>query len=71
MILPSTALNPYPHFHKTRHNQNIHAPGGTNMIYEVRTYRLKPRMVPSFLDAFGEAYENASRKLGTMRGFRR
>ncbi len=27
------------------------------MIYEVRSYRLKPRGVPGFLDAFGEAYE--------------
>jgi hypothetical protein len=27
------------------------------MIYEVRSYRLKPRSVPAFLDAFGEAYE--------------
>lgn len=27
------------------------------MIYEVRSYRLKPRAVPDFLDAFGEAYE--------------
>ena len=32
------------------------------MIYEVRTYRLKPRMVPSFLDAFGEAYENGRKQ---------
>ncbi|MEK9660525.1 MAG: NIPSNAP family protein [Alphaproteobacteria bacterium] len=27
------------------------------MIYEVRSYRLKPRSVPPFIDAFGEAYE--------------
>ena len=27
------------------------------MIYEVRSYRLKPRSVPQFLDVFGEAYE--------------
>ncbi|MGY9003989.1 MAG: NIPSNAP family protein [Rhodospirillales bacterium] len=27
------------------------------MIYEVRTYRLKSRAVPSFLDVFGEAYK--------------
>ena len=28
------------------------------MIYEVRTYRLKPRGVPEFLKAFGEGYES-------------
>jgi len=27
------------------------------MIYEVRTYRLKPRSAPGFMKAFGEAYE--------------
>ena len=27
------------------------------MIYEVRTYRLKPRTTPGFIEAFGEAYE--------------
>lgn len=27
------------------------------MIYEVRSYRLKPRAVPGFIEAFGEAYE--------------
>ena len=27
------------------------------MIYEARSYRLKPRTQPAFLDAFGEAYE--------------
>ncbi len=27
------------------------------MIYEVRTYRLKPRAVPGFIEAFGEGYE--------------
>lgn len=27
------------------------------MIYEVRSYRLKPRSVPAFIKAFGEAYE--------------
>ncbi len=27
------------------------------MIYEVRTYRLKPRTMPGFIEAFGEAYE--------------
>ena len=28
------------------------------MIYEVRSYRLKPRAVPGFIEAFGEAYEH-------------
>ena len=28
------------------------------MIYEVRTYRLKPRTVPAFVKSFGEAYEH-------------
>ncbi|MEK9645207.1 MAG: NIPSNAP family protein [Alphaproteobacteria bacterium] len=27
------------------------------MIFEVRTYRLKPRGVPEFIDTFGKAYE--------------
>ena len=27
------------------------------MIYEVRTYRLKPRGVPEFIKIFGKAYE--------------
>ena len=27
------------------------------MIFEVRTYRTKPRAVPEFLDIFGKAYE--------------
>ena len=27
------------------------------MIYEVRTYRLKPRGVPEFMNTFGKAYE--------------
>jgi hypothetical protein len=27
------------------------------MIYEVRSYRLKPRSIPQFLDIFGAAYE--------------
>tara|TARA_R110000868_G_scaffold10900_8_gene52754 strand:+ start:4599 stop:5222 length:624 start_codon:yes stop_codon:yes gene_type:complete len=27
------------------------------MIYEVRTYRLKPRSVPEFVNTFGKAYE--------------
>ena len=27
------------------------------MIYEVRTYRLKPRTMPGFIENFGEAYE--------------
>lgn len=39
------------------------------MIYEVRTYRLKPRMVPSFLDAFGEAYENGRKQLSPLAAF--
>lgn len=28
------------------------------MIYEVRTYRLKPRTMPGFIEAFGSAYES-------------
>ncbi|MEC8461999.1 MAG: NIPSNAP family protein, partial [Pseudomonadota bacterium] len=28
------------------------------MIYETRTYRLKPRGVPEFIDKFGKAYKN-------------
>ena len=27
------------------------------MLYEVRTYRLKPRGVPEFINTFGKAYE--------------
>jgi len=30
---------------------------GDVMIFEVRTYRLKPRGVPEFIDIFGKAYE--------------
>jgi hypothetical protein len=39
------------------------------MIYEVRTYRLKPRMVPRFIDAFGEAYENGRKQLSELAAF--
>ena len=33
------------------------------MIYEVRTYRLKLRMVPQFLETFEKAYENGRKQL--------
>ena len=39
------------------------------MIYEVRTYRLKPRMVPGFMKAFGEAYENGRKQLSPLAAF--
>jgi len=39
------------------------------MIFEVRTYRLKPRMVPGFIDAFGEAYENGRKQLSELAAF--
>jgi hypothetical protein len=32
-------------------------PGGGRMIYEVRTYDLKPRSLPEVEKRFGEAYE--------------
>jgi hypothetical protein len=40
-----------------------------NMIYEVRTYRLKPRMVPGFIEAFGKAYENGRKQLSPLAAF--
>lgn len=39
------------------------------MIYEVRTYRLKPRMVPEFIKVFGEAYENGRKQLSPLAAF--
>lgn len=39
------------------------------MIYEIRTYRLKPRTVPQFLDAFGEAYENGRKQISPLAAF--
>ena len=39
------------------------------MIYEVRTYRLKPRMVPGFIEAFGKAYENGRKQLSPLAAF--
>jgi hypothetical protein len=39
------------------------------MIYEVRTYRLKPQMVPGFIEAFGEAYENGRKQLSELAAF--
>jgi len=42
---------------------------GDNMIYEVRTYRLKPRMVPGFIEAFGKAYENGRKQLSPLAAF--
>tara|TARA_A100001037_G_C15035125_1_gene582865 strand:- start:270 stop:896 length:627 start_codon:yes stop_codon:yes gene_type:complete len=39
------------------------------MIYEIRTYRLKPRTVPDFLDAFGEAYENGRKQISPLAAF--
>ncbi len=38
------------------------------MIYEVRTYQLKPRGVPEFVDLFGKAYEKR-RALSRLAGF--
>lgn len=39
------------------------------MIYEIRTYRLKPRTVPGFMKAFGEAYENGRKQLSPLAAF--
>lgn len=39
------------------------------MIYEVRTYRLKPQMIPGFIEAFGEAYENGRKQLSELAAF--
>lgn len=39
------------------------------MIYEVRTYRLKPRTVPEFLKVFAEAYENGRKQLSPLAAF--
>lgn len=39
------------------------------MIYEVRTYRLKLRMVPEFLKVFEEAYENGRKQLSPLAAF--
>jgi len=39
------------------------------MIYEIRTYRLKPRTVPDFMKAFGEAYENGRKQLSPLAAF--
>ena len=46
-----------------------HDHGGNIMIYEVRTYRLKPRMVPGFIEAFGKAYENGRKQLSPLAAF--
>jgi len=39
------------------------------MIYEVRTYRLKLRMVPQFLETFEKAYENSRKQLSPLAAF--
>jgi hypothetical protein len=39
------------------------------MIYEVRTYRLKPRTLPGFIEAFGDAYENGRKQLSPLAAF--
>ena len=39
------------------------------MIYEVRTYPLKPRTVPEFIDPFGKAYENGRRQFSELGAF--
>ncbi len=39
------------------------------MIYEVRTYRLKPRTLPGFIEAFGDAYENGRNQLSPLAAF--
>lgn len=39
------------------------------MIYEVRTYRLKLRMVPQFLETFEKAYENGRKQLSPLAAF--
>ena len=38
------------------------------MIYEVRTYRLKPHTVPKFIEEFGKAYEHR-KKISELAGF--
>ena len=39
------------------------------MIYEMRTYDLKPRSLPEVLKRFGEAYEEKRRKFSPMAAF--
>jgi hypothetical protein len=39
------------------------------MIYEVRTYRLKPRSLPQFIETFGEAYENGRKQISELSAF--
>ncbi|HXF67634.1 MAG TPA: NIPSNAP family protein [Burkholderiales bacterium] len=39
------------------------------MIYEVRTYDLKPRSVPEFEKRFGESYESHRRKFSELAAF--
>ena len=39
------------------------------MIYEVRTHRLKLRMVPQFLETFEKAYENGRKQLSPLAAF--
>jgi hypothetical protein len=39
------------------------------MIYEMRTYDLKPRSLPEFLKRFGEAYEAKRRKFSELAAF--
>jgi hypothetical protein len=39
------------------------------MIYEARTYRLKPRTMPGFIEAFGEAYEGYRKGFSPISAF--
>ncbi|NNE84613.1 MAG: NIPSNAP family protein [Alphaproteobacteria bacterium] len=39
------------------------------MIYEVRTYRLQPRAVPGFVEAFGSAYEGYRKDFSPLAAF--
>lgn len=39
------------------------------MLYEIRTYRLKPRGVPEFMEKFGEAYESVRKDFSPLAAF--
>ena len=39
------------------------------MIYEARTYRLKPRSMPGFIEAFGAAYEGYRKEFSPLAAF--
>lgn len=53
----------------TKAHNRANAQGEDKMIYEVRTYRLKLRMVPEFLKVFEEAYENGRKQLSPLAAF--